>query len=75
MLRYLIIVAKDQPGLCDYLKRSFAGDESVQVLVDRRQGERRQRVEPREPERRLGERRHRTDPDFPHRPVVIIGCD
>jgi hypothetical protein len=36
--RYLIIVAPDQPGLYDYLTRNFAGDEKVQVILDRRPG-------------------------------------
>ena len=34
--RYLLIVARDQPDLCDYLMRDFAGDEEVQVDEDLR---------------------------------------
>jgi hypothetical protein len=54
---YLLIVAEDQPQVRDYLARQFTGVEKVRVLLDRRRGERRQRVRPYEPERRRGERR------------------
>ncbi len=56
-VRYLLIVAHDAPELCDYLRQNFAGDSKVQVLLDRRRGERRKRTEPHEPERRWAERR------------------
>ncbi|MGH7262805.1 MAG: hypothetical protein ACREH7_02620 [Candidatus Rokuibacteriota bacterium] len=74
MRRYLIIVARDQPALCQYLAQNFAGDDKVQVLRDRRRGERRQRVEPHEPERRREGRRHRLTPDrdLRYRSIVII---
>lgn len=74
MPRYLIVVARDQPALCDYLTRNFSGDAKVQVLLDRRRGERRQRVEPYEPERRRAERRRWPDigRDLRYRSVVII---
>jgi len=55
--RYLLVVAGNAPDLCEYLRRDFAGDEKVDVVLDRRQGERRQRAEPRQPERRRWERR------------------
>jgi hypothetical protein len=34
--RYLIIVARDEPVLCEYLVRQHAGDPEVRVLGDRR---------------------------------------
>lgn len=61
MGHYLLIVAEDQPQVCDYLARQFTGVEKVQVLLDRRRGERRQGIRPYEPERRQGERRRQPD--------------
>jgi hypothetical protein len=58
---YLLIVAEDQPQVRDYLARQFAGVEKVRVLLDRRRGERRQRVRPWEPERRRGDRRQQPE--------------
>lgn len=57
MRRYLLIVARNQPDLCHYLTRSFAGDHQVEVILDRRVGPRRQRAESHAPERRREERR------------------
>lgn len=54
---YVLIVAEDQPQICDYLARQFTGVESVRVLLDRRRGERRQQVRPNQPERRRAARR------------------
>jgi hypothetical protein len=34
--RHLIIVARDEPGLCEYLARQHAGDSRVRVVGDRR---------------------------------------
>jgi hypothetical protein len=66
MDRHLFIVARDQVDLCSYLQREFSAEESVEVILDRRQGERRsgrdRRATPRtqaEPDRRSGERRSR----------------
>jgi hypothetical protein len=72
--RYLIIVARDQPALCEYLTRNFAGDEKAQVILDRRRGERRQKVQPHEPERRRAARRQRRgiEQNLRSRSVVII---
>jgi len=47
MAPHLFIVSRHQPDLYSYLSREFAEEGDVQVLLDRRQGERRQ----------LGERR------------------
>ncbi len=54
---HLLIVAEDAPDLCDYLTRQFSGVERVQVLLDRRRGQRRWRDRAHEPERRGGDRR------------------
>jgi hypothetical protein len=35
---HLVVVARDQPALCQYLSRQFAGDPRVRVLADRRRG-------------------------------------
>ena len=74
VVQYLLIVARSQPDLCSYLADNFAGDEKVEVLLDRRRGERRRRTEPHEPERRQGERRHDPsgDKDFGYRSLVIV---
>lgn len=57
MARYLVIASRDQPELCDRLTRDFSNDKTVQVLLDRRQGKRRQRLQPPEGERRRSDRR------------------
>jgi len=56
---YLFIVARSRLDLRDYWTRWFARAQEVQVTVDRRQGARRQHVEPHEPERRRADRRYR----------------
>ena len=55
--RYLLVLARNQPYVFEYLNRKFAGDPEFEVIVDRRQEERRHRAEPHEPERRRSERR------------------
>ena len=54
---YVIVVARNQPRVLEYLSRKFAGDPEFQVILDRRQGDRRQCPQPHEPERRRVERR------------------
>lgn len=61
MGHYLLIVAEDQPQVRDYLAQQFTGVEKVKVFLDRRRGERRQRVRPYEPERRRGQRREQPE--------------
>ncbi|MBI2154975.1 MAG: hypothetical protein HYV92_05665 [Candidatus Rokubacteria bacterium] len=58
---YLLIVAENQPQVCDYLARQFSGVAKVRVLLDRRRGERRQQTRPYEPERRRAERRRQPE--------------
>jgi hypothetical protein len=40
--RFLLIVSRGNEALASYLEQHFKGDSTVQVMVDRRQGERRQ---------------------------------
>ncbi len=81
--RQLVIVARDREWLFDYVARAFAGNDTVQVLLDRRVGERRRSADRTGlPERRRGERRRQdvasqlrglgwaivsVDPDAPRR--------
>lgn len=53
----LLVVAKTQPGLYAYLKEDFADDGDVEVIMDRRVGERRRDGPPCARERRRSERR------------------
>jgi hypothetical protein len=46
--RHLFIVSREAPDLFTYLSREFAGEPDVTVILDRRQGERRRGLEPRE---------------------------
>ncbi|HXG05685.1 MAG TPA: hypothetical protein VNO23_19995 [Candidatus Binatia bacterium] len=56
--RQILLVARDRERLFEYLKRAFAGNDTVQVLLDRRVGERRRSApEGRLPERRRSDRR------------------
>ncbi len=56
-VRCLFIVARDQAGLWDHLRRDFAEDEEVQIILDRRRDERRRGVRAYDPERRRANRR------------------
>ena len=53
--RVLFIVGRQRRALYDSLRRTFAGDDTVQVVLDRRVRERRRRRRP----RTSGERRRR----------------
>ena len=80
MTRYFFIVPRDQPELHEHLRRDCSNDNEVQVLLDQRVAERRQRVEPHKPERRRADRRHQPGtPDALHRvgfgsgiPVLVV---
>lgn len=61
--RQLLIVARNRTKLYEYARRAFAGNETVQVMLDRRVAERRQRGASTGPERRQGDRRGRFDVD------------
>lgn len=73
-MRDMVIVARDQPDLWQYLLQEFAEDEEVQVLLDRRQGERRQQVQRCESERRGANRRRgvTTDTDLQYHPFILV---
>ncbi len=72
-VRCLFIVARDQPDLWDRLRKDFAEDKEVHVILDRRRGERRQRVQPPTRERRWDYRRRASiDTDLRYRSFVII---
>jgi len=57
MIRRLIIVAHDEADLHDFIRRDQLGDDTVMVIADRRQGDRRHRTEAGAPDRRRDERR------------------
>ena len=56
--RLLIIVSRTNPAQQTYLKHVF-GSQTEDVILDRRVGERRERLARAVPERRRGERRQR----------------
>ena len=72
-VRGRIIVARDQNDLWHALTRCFAMDKGVQVILDRRRWERRQRLQMCEPERRGLERRRplSTENDLRQRSFVV----
>ncbi len=53
----LFIVSRDERDLHTYLTKEFRRDEYIQIIVDRRLGDRRHRVEPRASDQRRGARR------------------
>jgi hypothetical protein len=57
MAQLVFIVSRHRPKLRDYLRREFAGNAEVTVIVDRRLGERRLDGESRSPDRRRASRR------------------
>ncbi len=74
MPREIFIVARDRPDLYRYLSQTFADAENVQVIWDRRSGERRATSNPhivagRSFERRQGDRRRRARVDHELRTV------
>lgn len=63
MGREMFIVGRDRPDLYRYLSQTFADAENVQVILDRRERDRRVSPGQRIPERRHGERRARPSVD------------
>jgi hypothetical protein len=68
--RFLLIVSRGNEALASYLEQHFQGDSTVQVMVDRRQGERRETRRPPQPspadsspERRRNDRRGHPEVD------------
>lgn len=58
MAQLVFIVSRYRPKLHDYLKREFADNAEVAVIVDRRIGERRLAEASQDPDRRQANRRH-----------------
>lgn len=66
MSQHLFIVARQQPDLYSYLRQEFSEEPDVCVIVDRRQGERRQAVDrraSRSTDRRHADRRGNSEVD------------
>jgi tetratricopeptide (TPR) repeat protein len=61
-LGHLFIVARSKRALYDDLQRELGG-RPVTIILDRREGERRQRTQPDAPERRAGDRRRQATID------------
>jgi hypothetical protein len=59
--RQLVIVSAARPRLYQRLRRAFAGNPTVEVIIDRRGGDRRRAPDARMPDRRVGDRRSRDD--------------
>ena len=57
LVRHVYVVPRDRPELEAQLAREFAGDPEVEVVLDRRRGERRRGEAPCALERRRSERR------------------
>jgi len=55
--RHLLIVTRSETKLYEYVKRTFAGEDTVEVILDRRLVERRQTSAAPAAERRGAERR------------------
>lgn len=65
MRQHLFIAARDRSEVYGSLKRNFTGVEAVEVILDRREGERRRGVDVVGVERRRGDRRtHKIDADL-----------
>jgi hypothetical protein len=56
-VRELLIVARDRVHLYEFLQHAYGGSEEITILLDRRQGDRRQTAQPVREERRGRERR------------------
>ncbi len=59
-VRYLFIVARNRPDMLEQVKERLRGDNRIEVIADRRYGERRRSAMPREPDRRGADRRRPT---------------
>jgi hypothetical protein len=73
-VRFLVIVARHAVDLFARVSDQFLDDPRVQVLMDRRRGERRRAILSHHPERRSQERRRAPDywEDIRRHPVVIV---
>jgi len=64
MGRTVFVVSRRDADLYHYLRERFASDSAVEVILDRRVAERRQRQMPPPNERRHADRRRRPDIDI-----------
>jgi hypothetical protein len=72
--RLQVFVRPDRPALVERMQRLFAEDpEQVEVMLDRRRGERRSAAVGQEPERRRADRRRPRTPGPAGSPTVAIG--
>src|SRR3989442_12912969 len=65
MSRLLFVVSRAEPKRYEYLRTAFAGEEAMEIVFDRRVGQRRRSPMPYEGDRRRGDRRAR---DLSHQP-------
>ncbi len=63
MARHLFLVSRHEARLYEYLLERFRDDGNVEVILDRRRGERRRRHHGQDPDRRRSERRTRREVD------------
>jgi hypothetical protein len=63
MARHLFLVSHHEARLYEYLLERFRDDGNVEVILDRRRGERRRRSHAQEPDRRRSDRRTRREVD------------
>jgi hypothetical protein len=72
-MRGLLIVARDQMALYDYLQSAYGDSAELMLILDRRQGDRRRADRPVHDERRRRERRSPPEPneDLRSQPFVI----
>jgi hypothetical protein len=76
-LGHLFIVARSKRTLYDDLQRELGG-RPVTIILDRREGQRRQRTQPDTPERRAGDRRREAAIDAAVRTrgfAVVVGAE
>jgi len=73
-VRYLFIVARNRPDMLEQVKERLRGDNRIEVIADRRYGERRRSAVPREPDRRGADRRRPTKPrdDLSIYPTLVV---
>ena len=63
-IRHLLIISRYHPGLYDYVRSRFAGEDNVEVILDRRRGRDRRNATATVPrERRSADRRVRQNVD------------
>jgi hypothetical protein len=71
VVQLLYIVASDRPDLATTLRREFGGEGAVQVVVERRAGERRRVASGTPDDRRRGADRRQTAQD--RRDLALLG--